>query len=309
MSAELVTRALNVSCGGSAGEKLVLVILAHHANHQSGKCFPSVATIAREAEYKKPDMVYRHLNSLEAKGHITRLSGGGRKKGGSSGNSNRYLVHPQADSGKIVTRDEVRDRRQLASDQMLDGADPEGLCETINPPPERRVLESDGLFRPSNPPPERRVDSILRDENPPREERVQASDTLHSNRDNPPPQGFETLHRSGDEQETTGMNRTGIPQNSAMVELAMSPAETFPFESSEFRAAWNAWYLHRKDLRKPITPTSRSLQFKRMKEWGESRSVAAIYHSIEHGWTGIFEPKQTSVIIQPKRSNPSHTII
>ena len=34
---------------GNAAAKLVLLILAHHRNHLTGQCFPSVATIAREA--------------------------------------------------------------------------------------------------------------------------------------------------------------------------------------------------------------------------------------------------------------------
>jgi len=34
---------------GNAAAKLVLLILAHHRNHKTGQCYPSIATIARES--------------------------------------------------------------------------------------------------------------------------------------------------------------------------------------------------------------------------------------------------------------------
>lgn len=67
-------------------------------------------------------------------------------------------------------------------------------------------------------------------------------------------------------------------------------SETLPFQSEEFRAAWNDWTQHRREKKKPLTETSMSHQFKALNEWGETRSIAAINHSVKNGYTGIFEP-------------------
>lgn len=48
MSREAVTWALE--CSASRGlDRLVLIVLAHHRNHLTGACYPSMRTIAREA--------------------------------------------------------------------------------------------------------------------------------------------------------------------------------------------------------------------------------------------------------------------
>jgi hypothetical protein len=49
-------------------------------------------------------------------------------------------------------------------------------------------------------------------------------------------------------------------------------------------------------MKKPVTSMSGSLMLKKLKEWGEERATAAIYHTMEKGWKNIFEPgnNQTS---------------
>ena len=64
-----------------------------------------------------------------------------------------------------------------------------------------------------------------------------------------------------------------------------------PFESKEFAEAWEQWTQHRREKKKPLTPTSVTLQFKALKDMGEVRSIAAINSSIANGYTGIFETK------------------
>jgi hypothetical protein len=63
-----------------------------------------------------------------------------------------------------------------------------------------------------------------------------------------------------------------------------------PFHSDSFKAAWTDWQQHRREKRKPLTPTSVKSQFKELVAWGEDRAIAAINHSIKKGWEGIFEP-------------------
>ena len=70
--------------------------------------------------------------------------------------------------------------------------------------------------------------------------------------------------------------------------------EKSPFPASldtpAFRAAWKKWEAHRKEIKKPLTPTSTSQQLKRFGEWGVDRSIAAIEYTIEKSWQGIREP-------------------
>jgi hypothetical protein len=65
-----------------------------------------------------------------------------------------------------------------------------------------------------------------------------------------------------------------------------------PFWGQAFKDALELFEQHRKEIRKKLTPTARSLMYKRWAKWGEARATAAILYSIEQGWTGVFEEKQ-----------------
>ena len=56
-----------------------------------------------------------------------------------------------------------------------------------------------------------------------------------------------------------------------------------------FSEAWEKWQQHRREIRKPITPTAAVSLLKKLAGWGVDRAVAAIEHSIASGWQGIFE--------------------
>lgn len=64
-----------------------------------------------------------------------------------------------------------------------------------------------------------------------------------------------------------------------------------PFGSAEFAAAWAEWERHRAEKRAKITPTARRQQLARCAEWGEQRAIAALTHSTESGYTGLWEPR------------------
>lgn len=62
-------------------------------------------------------------------------------------------------------------------------------------------------------------------------------------------------------------------------------------DTAEFRAAWVEWCSHRAEIKKLLTPTMVKRQLLALAEMGQPRAIAAIHHSIAHGWQGIFEPK------------------
>ena len=69
------------------------------------------------------------------------------------------------------------------------------------------------------------------------------------------------------------------------------PRTDLPFTSPEFIDAWNLWESSRRESRKPITPTARSLQLKKLRGMGEALAIATLTNSAENGYTGLFPPK------------------
>ncbi len=86
-------------------------------------------------------------------------------------------------------------------------------------------------------------------------------------------------------QEQDPMNKTSRGRAAVVVEI---PGE---LDSDVFREAWGRWTAHRKEIKKALTPSTTAAQLKKLSAIGEVRAVAAINHSIEAGWTGIFEER------------------
>ena len=87
---------------------------------------------------------------------------------------------------------------------------------------------------------------------------------------------------------------------------ASKEAIEFPssLDTPEFRNAWTEWERHRRESRKPITPTSRKQQFSKLDALGPARAIAALQHSTACGYQGVFEPgnqatKPTGAMCQP----------
>lgn len=68
-------------------DRLVLLILAHHANDETGECFPSRQLISEESGIKERSLIYR-LKALEALGEISISRGNG------SGHLTKYKLNP-----------------------------------------------------------------------------------------------------------------------------------------------------------------------------------------------------------------------
>ena len=65
-------------------------------------------------------------------------------------------------------------------------------------------------------------------------------------------------------------------------------------KTGAFQEAWSEWWQHRLEINKAMTPLASKKQLAKLESWGEARSVAAINHSIEKQWTGIFEESNGS---------------
>lgn len=66
-----------------------------------------------------------------------------------------------------------------------------------------------------------------------------------------------------------------------------SADEILPFDSEEFREAWNEWQQHRREIKKKLTPTSIRQQLRELRDMGEAKAIDAIRFTIAKGWQGI----------------------
>jgi hypothetical protein len=72
-----------------------------------------------------------------------------------------------------------------------------------------------------------------------------------------------------------------------------------PFSSPDFLMFWSNWEQHRIEIKKKLTPTTKKQQLAKLAEMGEARAIAALKHSLEKGWTGVYEPTGTQATFTP----------
>jgi len=73
-------------------------------------------------------------------------------------------------------------------------------------------------------------------------------------------------------------------------EVAKLLPEGSPLRCPEFEQAWGDWVQHRTEIRKKLTAKAVKLQIADLERMGLNRALAAIAHSVKHGYTGIYEP-------------------
>lgn len=67
-----------------------------------------------------------------------------------------------------------------------------------------------------------------------------------------------------------------------------TPTPELPFKSEEFRTSWEEWTDFRKEIKKPLTPTTIKRQLKLLQSFGEQQAIASINQSICASWQGLF---------------------
>jgi DNA-binding transcriptional regulator YhcF (GntR family) len=65
-----------------------------------------------------------------------------------------------------------------------------------------------------------------------------------------------------------------------------------PFLSDEFSEVWKSWEQHRREIRKPLKPTSTAQQLKRLGMLTEQAAIEMIEWTIYKGWEGLREPDE-----------------
>jgi hypothetical protein len=137
---------------------------------------------------------------------------------------------------------------------------------------------------------------------------------LHSTGSENEPQPVQKLHPNNTQLTTTKNNTQRTKRGKAAAVAVEIPKE---LESPEFQEAWSEWLQHRREIRKPATPTTQRKALVGLAAMGPARAIAAINHSVANGWQGIFEPngestnghngKQRSLAIGPGQRHPADT--
>ena len=68
-----------------------------------------------------------------------------------------------------------------------------------------------------------------------------------------------------------------------------------PFQSEEFKETWQKWITYRKEMKKPLTNSTIKMQFKKIQDWGEQRSIKIILRCIDKSWRGLEDYEVTNV--------------
>ena len=76
------------------------------------------------------------------------------------------------------------------------------------------------------------------------------------------------------------------PKNKALAVEVNIPGD---LNQPAFLAAWEQWQQYRREAGKKLTPSTATRQLAAMAKIGLDRAIAAIDHSIENGWQGIYE--------------------
>lgn len=69
--------------------------------------------------------------------------------------------------------------------------------------------------------------------------------------------------------------------------------DVLPYDSPDFKQAWEDWILHRQFMKEPLGPMAVKRQLNFLKTLGEAKAIQSIDNSINHNWTGLFPPKET----------------
>ena len=71
--------------------------------------------------------------------------------------------------------------------------------------------------------------------------------------------------------------------------------EVLPFDDDESNEAWKDWIKYRKEIRKPLSPSTTESQINKLKMIAPHTRAAMIKQSIENGWQGLFEIREPKI--------------
>jgi len=81
-----------------------------------------------------------------------------------------------------------------------------------------------------------------------------------------------------------------------------------PYMGDAFSKAWEQWIAYRKEIKRPLKPSTITMQLDDLSKLGEDNAIASIHQSIKNGWQGLFPPQKSVVVMQSKTlTNKDHS--
>lgn len=91
-------------------------------------------------------------------------------------------------------------------------------------------------------------------------------------------------------EQTSGVNRRSVPNGNSKAAMPEIPLQ---LQTPQFIKQWDDWIAYRREMRKPLTARSASMQLEELVEIGPVKAIAVIRASIANGWQGLFpKPEQ-----------------
>lgn len=109
---------------------------------------------------------------------------------------------------------------------------------------------------------------------------------------------------------TNNNSSGGVPPTPALKkDIQFANIELPPaLDTPAFRAAWDDWVQHRKEIKKKLTPLAARQQLKNLADVGEREAIAAIKKSIGNGWQGLFVDAKPASKEQTRREVKGYMI-
>lgn len=125
---------------------------------------------------------------------------------------------------------------------------------------------------------------------PPEGESANLNGTMSQNCPRNVPGQNGTMSHPETETESESKSKEKPPPTTRKAKADFDPTQGWPWQDQEFAAAVCSWVSHRRETGKPIRPTAHAEQVRKCREWGRTRSLAALRHSTAGSFQGLYEP-------------------
>ncbi len=92
---------------------------------------------------------------------------------------------------------------------------------------------------------------------------------------------------------TPSSSSSSSPSGISSLSTKKKGVSVFPsaLNTNEFKRTWLEWEQHRQEIRHELKASTIKAQLTKLEKLGHDKAIEVIRHSIEQGWTGLFEPR------------------
>lgn len=259
--------------------RLVLLALADSCNDDAC-CWPSIRKLAEKANVSKP-ILKKYLNALIEVGVVTRDE---RSDASGRQTSNLYTINVEKIGSDIITQDVINSVSSPSRVNTFEGV------TKVRVGGDNCGYHGVGETEVSHPIMNHHIESSIE---PPRKETSAMASDSEDGLVSPKGTGVDANAESGKSDDLIQQPPSGV-KSVTRRERKISPPTSIPpeLDCQSFRDAWNDFLTHRKEKRKPVTPTNERALLGKLREWGSSSATEALRASVMNGWIGVFKPKE-----------------